>query len=665
MKLGCVRSGKCEYRMDYRLHRFSAREITPLGWLKNQLTVQAKGLTGHVSEIWPDLSVCSAWLGGSGEAWERGPYYLDGLIPLAWLTGDERLMQEKTKWIEALCQSQRPNGNFGPERNPDVWPRFVAMKALIQEYNSAKDERILALLLSYCHFLDQNIVTYPPKFWASARALEPVEPILALYEITKEPFLLGLIDKLQHEMMDWFSYFRHFPYPKKTGKYLSKPLFNAVKWVIKPLDALAKKDLRIKEPEKADVVHAFNDKKNIKTMMMTHGVNIAMALKYPTLYGMLHADKTLLEEGKKAYETVMKYHGTAIGIHSADEHLSGPSSYQGTELCAVVEEMYSFEQMLAATADPFYADRLDDLAFNALPATFSADMTKHQYVQQPNQISADRHMRSFYDTDREGNIYGLAPNYGCCLANMHQGFPKYASSLVFRTDSGICIMGYAPQAIESTLFGETYRMTIRGNYPFESTIDVEIDACTNRSMTLKLRIPENTEGTLWINDEEKQEYASGMVSLDRIFQPKDCIHLELSPHLVVVNNADGSVSFWYGSLLLAMPIAGEIRTIRGKEPFTDISIKGTSVWNVAPLLKDGKLQIISNQKRPVSVIPFDSEQPPLEWIVEGMEIRNWKTHRHSAGDIPKHLKQGEPIRIRLVPYGSTDLRIAAFPRLEE
>jgi hypothetical protein len=51
--------------------------VQPEGWLKRQLVIQANGLSGHLEEFWPDLGPNSAWLGGSGEGWERGPYYLD------------------------------------------------------------------------------------------------------------------------------------------------------------------------------------------------------------------------------------------------------------------------------------------------------------------------------------------------------------------------------------------------------------------------------------------------------------------------------------------------------------------------------------------------------------------------------------------------------------
>jgi hypothetical protein len=69
------------------------------GWLQQQLRIQADGLTGHLEEIWPDVGPDSGWLGGRGESWERGPYYVDGLLPLAYLLEDEALMAKAEKWV--------------------------------------------------------------------------------------------------------------------------------------------------------------------------------------------------------------------------------------------------------------------------------------------------------------------------------------------------------------------------------------------------------------------------------------------------------------------------------------------------------------------------------------------------------------------------------------
>ena len=70
--------------------------VKPAGWLKSQLEAQASGLTGNLDDFWPDL-VKSAWHGGDGEAWERGPYYLDGFVPLAYLLDDKRLIKQGKK----------------------------------------------------------------------------------------------------------------------------------------------------------------------------------------------------------------------------------------------------------------------------------------------------------------------------------------------------------------------------------------------------------------------------------------------------------------------------------------------------------------------------------------------------------------------------------------
>ena len=47
-----------------RWNFFTTNEIKPLGWMKNQLQIQADGLSGNLDKMWPDVKD-SAWIGGS------------------------------------------------------------------------------------------------------------------------------------------------------------------------------------------------------------------------------------------------------------------------------------------------------------------------------------------------------------------------------------------------------------------------------------------------------------------------------------------------------------------------------------------------------------------------------------------------------------------------
>ncbi|MCG2791395.1 MAG: hypothetical protein L6305_06575, partial [Actinomycetia bacterium] len=113
--------------------------IKPLGWLRKQLQIQADGLTGHIDEFWEDLGPNNKWLGGDKEGWERGPYYADGLIPLAYLLDDEKLKNKAKIWVGAFLNNQNKEGWIGPVKAEqgryqqyDPWPIFVVLKVLTQ-----------------------------------------------------------------------------------------------------------------------------------------------------------------------------------------------------------------------------------------------------------------------------------------------------------------------------------------------------------------------------------------------------------------------------------------------------------------------------------------------------------------------------------------------------
>ena len=75
--------------------QFTTNEIKAAGWLRNQLEIQAKGLSGNLDKMWNSVKE-SSWIGGNDEGWERVPYWLDGFVPLAYLL-DNNDMKARAK----------------------------------------------------------------------------------------------------------------------------------------------------------------------------------------------------------------------------------------------------------------------------------------------------------------------------------------------------------------------------------------------------------------------------------------------------------------------------------------------------------------------------------------------------------------------------------------
>ena len=153
-----------------KLEKLKLTEIHPEGWLKRQLQIQMNGLTGKLYDIWDSVGSYSGWLGGTGESWERAPYYLDGLVPLSYYLEDKEHWELCCRFIEWTLNSQQEDGNFGPKVTlHEQWSKFAMLKVLIQYEEITGDARVIPFAVNYLQYIADVSKKIKIREWSEAR----------------------------------------------------------------------------------------------------------------------------------------------------------------------------------------------------------------------------------------------------------------------------------------------------------------------------------------------------------------------------------------------------------------------------------------------------------------------------------------------------------------
>eukprot|EP00041_Stephanoeca_diplocostata_P033227 m.1093373 g.1093373 ORF g.1093373 m.1093373 type:complete len:968 (+) comp24297_c0_seq3:111-3014(+) len=500
-------------------------QVQPRGWLLEQLLLQANALSGYMAtSTFPGAVNVneSLWVGGnySTGTLQWLPYWTNGNVPLIELIRAagatqrldpgadlENVIEHYVSYI--LAHRNQTNGWIGPFLNEPgdtnghgLWDPLNMLRTLLN-YGQAHPERMREIAIaSVAHMTKeaQLLSTDPVIKWAQTRWPTFVE--IALYIVDElvpvfgtDPavmplgvqgtrgLLLNASALFQAKGMNWHDYYH------RTGsvQFPTGPVQN---W-------------------------NTND----------HGVNNAEgALRYPAVAYRMENNASYKHEMDFVLAMLDEYQGQVQSLFCADEVFCGREPHRGTETCAVVEAMASLEYAFTTLGQPALMDRVERLAFNAMPGALTADMWTHVYVQQANSVFAGvshppatdgarqaddgdasaacgrcggtgleaPHLR---DTpsgeDQTANFYGVS-HFPCCITNFPQGWPKFAMhTIVAEADaSGVVIASLVPAFATVSSVGAT--VSVNSSYPFDdvATISVAVDgAVKGASITTGVRIP--------------------------------------------------------------------------------------------------------------------------------------------------------------------------------
>ena len=366
------------------------------------------------------------------------------------------------------------------------------------------------------------------------------------------------------------------------------------------------------------------------------------------------------------YRLLEKYHGTPIGHIQGDECLAGTSPIRGTELCAIVEAMYSCELLASITGDPKWLDLLERLGFNSLPATISADMWTHQYDQQLNQISCSIQQEPpvFGTNSAQANLFGLEPCFGCCTANFNQGWPKLALSAFMRTEKGVLSAALLPSVLETELNGEAVKITLDTEYPFRGALRYAVNCTRPASFELAVRIPSFAAGAT-VNGETAKP--GEIFRIEKEWRDGETVDVALTFEAKLVPAANGMFTLQRGALYFALPLAAqsfaweyERSGVPRKAPYCDYKIFPQEAWGYA--FAGDTFHVI---ERPVGAYPFSREEPPVQIEADLAQIE-WDALPGQPGvcaETPASLVPTALRRRALQPYGCTTLRMTVLPAL--
>lgn len=599
------------------------REIAPTsiraaGWLAQLLQRQINGLAkNHAAQGFPYNT--NLWNGvitpvkGQTPWWpyEQTGYLVDGLERLALVTGDQGMRNAAKPSLDYILGHPQADGTLGPAGISGMyWPHNVVFRALQAEYAATGNAAIPSALLR--HYLGR------PSGYGHGRDATNIEHLLKVYDATGDQRMLTMA--------------KH-----------TYDVFNSDN----PRTSLAR----------------LGDGTHIKE----HGVTFNETAKIPALIYLYTGERTMLDAAVNAYRKVDKYDMLPDGLHSAEETLRGNDVGLYHETCDVSDYSYSLGYLLLASGDATWADHIERCVFNAGLGSIAKDFKSLQYFSTPNQVQATGNMVTNRAVDRVA--YRPGHDTQCCAGNVHRFLPNYAArQWLTARDGGIVAALYGPSVLSTTVSGTPISIQQVTNYPFSEQIAFTVSTARAVNFAFYVRIPGwTTNAILTVNGQSvAADLTPGtFVKIQRTFSNADRIELHVPMRIKLPTWTGGGTTVERGPLLYVLHIDEKSTATGGYDTTADFpawQITPGSAWNYGLALTTTQSESRFTVVTASSGFPWETGAPRTEIRGPGLAVSGWTLPATSNPVLPTAPSFGSSTQqLRLVPYGSTRIRLSVFP----
>jgi uncharacterized protein len=621
--------------------------VAPRGWINGWLRRQAEGLTGHPENLAYPYDTCM-YTGkipppsvAHGQDWwpyEQSGYFVDGAARLSHLLADPATKKLPTANLKYIVENSGP-GKLG--ESIWGWPNTVVGRALMAEYSATGDGKV-ARTLNDCLLGSRSF---------GGRDGLLAEEALYLYGLSGDVRLLAFAKR---------SYDRYFLSDEPSFSHVDK--------------------IRGDKP------------------LREHGVTAAEQLKLLPLMYCYTGDKDSLELANLAYRKIEADSLMPDGGVVSSESLGTTAFSSLHETCDITDWSWSFGYMLMAGGEAHWADRIEQMIFNALPGAVTKNFKQLQYFSSANQVLASSTACPRIAPTRMS--YRAAHETPCCSGNVNRAMPIYVARMWMRMEGGLAATLFGPSEVSADINGQRVTITEETDYPFRETISFKIKMAKPAAFAFGLRIPEWCDAAqLRINGKPAIEAVkAGTFSiLKREFRDGDTVELQLPMNVCRKEWFDGNgVSIERGPLVYSLKI-DEKRVESERDPeairrvlkgnniqgFPAVEFFPVSEWRfgieAAPKVTLDKFKVIES---PMLENPFLSDSVPVKIEVPVRALPQWeaawkpvlesppadfKLAPKNPATLPDKTQMqavGEIKIMTFVPYGSTHLRLTTLPLIK-